>query len=86
MVLEARLQQTVLLKKVVDAMRELCKDVHFDCNEKGLQVQSMDSSHVALVSLMLRDPAFAEFKCDRPTPHRDEHRFRGEGIQDVRRL
>merc|ERR1712241_241905 len=38
-----------------------------DCSEKGLQVQSMDSSHVALVSLMLRESAFSEFKCDRST-------------------
>merc|ERR1711934_1287643 len=67
MVLEAHLQQAVLLKKVVDAMKDLCKDVNFDCSEKGLQVQSMDSSHVALVSLMLRESAFAEFKCDRAT-------------------
>merc|ERR1712167_195202 len=67
MVLEAQLQQAVLLKKVVDAMRDLCKEVNFDCSEKGLQVQSMDSSHVALVSLMLRESAFADFKCDRPT-------------------
>merc|ERR1712056_161991 len=28
---------------------------------------SMDSSHVALVSLLLRESAFSEFKCDRPT-------------------
>merc|ERR1712076_299589 len=61
------LQQSVLLKKVVDAMKDLCKDVNFDCSEKGLQVQSMDSSHVALVSLLLRESAFADFKCDRPT-------------------
>merc|ERR1711979_59167 len=67
MALEAHLQQAVLLKKVVDAMKDLCKDVNFDCSEKGLQVQSMDSSHVALVSLMLRESAFADFKCDRPT-------------------
>merc|ERR1712174_141656 len=65
--LEAHLQQAVLLKKVVDAMKDLCKDVNFDCSEKGLQVQSMDSSHVALVSLLLRESAFADFKCDRPT-------------------
>jgi len=63
----AHLQQSVLLKKVVDAMKDLCKDVNFDCSEKGLQVQSMDSSHVALVSLLLRESAFADFKCDRPT-------------------
>jgi len=64
--LEAQLQQAVLLKKVADAMKDLCKDVNFDCSEKGIQVQSMDSSHVALVSLLLRESAFAEFKCDRP--------------------
>jgi len=67
MVLEAQLPQAALLKKVVDAMKDLCKDVNFDCSEKGMQVQSMDSSHVALVSLMLRESAFADFKCDRPT-------------------
>jgi len=67
MVLEAHLQQAVLLKKVVDAMKDLCKDVNFDCSEKGIQVQSMDSSHVALVSLLLRESAFSEFKCDRAT-------------------
>merc|ERR1712137_1200767 len=37
---------------------------NFDCSEKGIQVQSMDSSHVALV---LRESAFSEFKCERPT-------------------
>merc|ERR1712061_162271 len=67
MVLEAHLQQAVLLKKVVDAMKDLCKDVNFDCSEKGLQLQSMDSSHVAMGSLLLRESAFADFKCDRPT-------------------
>merc|ERR1712007_208926 len=67
MALEAHLQQAVLLKKIVDAMKDLCKDVNFDCSEKGLQVQSMDSSHVALVSLLLRESAFSDFKCDRPT-------------------
>merc|ERR1712188_178570 len=34
---------------------------------KGLQVQSMGSSHVALGSLLLRESAFADFKCDRAT-------------------
>merc|ERR1712110_181283 len=33
----------------------------------GFQVQSMDSSHVALVSLLLRESAFSDFKCERPT-------------------
>merc|ERR1711868_121608 len=67
MVLEALLQDAAILKRVVDAMKDLCKDVNFDCSERGIQVQSMDSSHVALVSLLLRESAFSDFKCDRPT-------------------
>lgn len=67
MVFEAHLQHAGLLKKVVDAMKDLCKDVNFDCSEHGLQVQAMDTSHVALVSLRLREAAFREFKCDQPT-------------------
>jgi len=67
MAFEAHLQQAALLKKVVDAMKDLCKDINFDCSEKGLEVQSMDSSHVALVSLLLRESAFFDFKCERPT-------------------
>mmetsp|Transcript_38105 Transcript_38105/g.68101 ORF Transcript_38105/g.68101 Transcript_38105/m.68101 type:complete len:259 (+) Transcript_38105:54-830(+) len=64
--LDAHLQNAGLLKKVAESMKGLCKEVNFDCSEKGMQVQSMDSSHVALVSLFLRESAFAEFKCDRP--------------------
>jgi len=51
----------------VDAIRDLCKDVNADRCEKGLQVLSMDSSHVALVSLLLRESGFSELKCDRRT-------------------
>merc|ERR1719497_207980 len=36
-----------------------------DCTWTPFSLQSMDSSHVALVSLMLREAAFSEFKCDR---------------------
>ena len=64
---EAHLLQAALLKKVVVVLRDFCTDVNFECTEKGIQVQSMDSSHVALVSLLLRESAFSEFKCDRPT-------------------
>ena len=48
-------------------MQDLRKDVNFDCSEKGIQVQAMDRSHVAL-SLLLRASIFSEFKCDRSLP------------------
>ena len=65
-VLDAQLQQAGIFKKVAESMKDLCKEVNFDCSEKGMQVQSMDSSHVALISVVMHESAFAEFKCDRP--------------------
>nr|QDO16252.1 proliferating cell nuclear antigen [Lingulodinium polyedra] len=43
-----------------------CRAQDDGCCEKGLQVLSLDSSHVALVSLPLRE-ASSEFKCSRPS-------------------
>jgi len=67
MVLECLLQQSSILKKAVDAMKDLCKDVNFNCSDRGIAVQSMDNSHVALVSLVLRETAFQDYKSDRST-------------------
>jgi len=67
MVLEFTLSQASVLKRTIEAMKELCKEINFDCSEKGIEVQSMDSSHVALVSLILREKAFQDYKCDRAT-------------------
>lgn len=64
-VLEARLDQAAVLKKLVDAIKDLVQDCNFDCNDSGIALQAMDNSHVALVSMMLRADAFAPFRCDR---------------------
>lgn len=63
--LEARLQEANLLKKVVDAIKDLVQDCNFDCNDSGLALQAMDNSHVALVSMLLRADAFGPYRCDR---------------------
>ncbi|KAF9768741.1 DNA polymerase delta processivity factor [Fusarium sp. DS 682] len=63
--LEARLAQADLLKKVVDAIKDLVQDCNFDCNDSGIQLQAMDNSHVALVSMMLNAESFEPFRCDR---------------------
>ncbi|KAF2874816.1 proliferating cell nuclear antigen, N-terminal domain-containing protein [Massariosphaeria phaeospora] len=63
--LEARLGQAALLKKVVDAIKDLVQDCNFDCNDSGIALQAMDNSHVALVSMLLRSEAFSPFRCDR---------------------
>ncbi|RMZ26205.1 hypothetical protein D0859_09733, partial [Hortaea werneckii] len=64
-VLEARLEQAQLLKKVVDAIKDLVQDCNFDCNDSGIALQAMDNSHVALVSMMLKSESFSPFRCDR---------------------
>ncbi|KAL1883114.1 hypothetical protein VTK73DRAFT_9481 [Phialemonium thermophilum] len=63
--LEARLEQASILKKVVDAIKDLVQDCNFDCNDSGIALQAMDNSHVALVSMSLKAEAFAPFRCDR---------------------
>ena len=55
-----------LLQKFVHVLNDVCHEVNFECTDKGLEAQSMDTGHVALVSLRLRETAFAEFKCERP--------------------
>ncbi|KAL2644292.1 hypothetical protein R1flu_011879 [Riccia fluitans] len=63
--LELRLVQGSLLKKVLDAIKDLVTDANFDCSESGFSLQAMDSSHVALVALLLRSDGFEHYRCDR---------------------
>ncbi|GAA5882243.1 hypothetical protein JCM3774_004061, partial [Rhodotorula dairenensis] len=63
--LEAKLEQAELLKKVLDAVKELVTDANFDCSDEGIKLQAMDNSHVALVSLNLAKSGFTEYRCDR---------------------
>ncbi|GAA6064738.1 hypothetical protein JCM10212_005317 [Sporobolomyces blumeae] len=63
--LEAKLEQAELLKKILDAIKELVTDANFDCSDEGIKLQAMDNSHVALVSLNLAKSGFNEYRCDR---------------------
>ncbi|KAI0154821.1 proliferating cell nuclear antigen [Xylariaceae sp. FL1272] len=63
--LEARLSQSSVLKKVVDAIKDLVQDCNFDCNDSGIALQAMDNSHVALVSMLLKAESFEPYRCDR---------------------
>ncbi|KAJ7087352.1 proliferating cell nuclear antigen, N-terminal domain-containing protein [Mycena belliarum] len=66
--LEAKLEEAGTLKKLLDAIKELVTDANFECNEEGLNLQAMDNSHVALVSVHLEAGGFKRFRCDRPMP------------------
>jgi proliferating cell nuclear antigen len=62
---EAHLSQGSMLKKLLEAIKELVTDANFDCSETGIALQAMDNSHVALVSLLLSSETFATYRCDR---------------------
>ncbi|XP_067935650.1 proliferating cell nuclear antigen-like [Watersipora subatra] len=62
---EARMSDSSVMKRLMEAITTLIEDGSFDVSSKGLSLQAMDSSHVALVSMCLRNEAFDPFRCDR---------------------
>ncbi|KAH0790344.1 proliferating cell nuclear antigen [Histomonas meleagridis] len=62
--MEARLSAPQTLRKILDALKELVDEANIECNESGLSLQAMDSSHCALVSMNLNSKSFDKFKCD----------------------
>lgn len=59
---QARLPQGNLLKKLIDAIRDLITEGNVDVSEAGMQLQAMDTSHVCLIAFMLRSDGFEEFR------------------------
>lgn len=57
--------QASILKRIVEAMKDLVNDANLECNEEGVKLQAMDSSHVSLISLSLGKAGFGDFRCDR---------------------
>ena len=62
---EAKLKDGTILKKIVEAIKELVTEVNIDVSGDGLHIQAMDSSHVALVNLKLNKGGFEYYRCDK---------------------
>uniref|UniRef100_A0A183BWW2 DNA sliding clamp PCNA n=1 Tax=Globodera pallida TaxID=36090 RepID=A0A183BWW2_GLOPA len=62
---EAKFTNAALLKKIVEAIKELVSEAPFDCTENSMCLQAMDGSHVALISLKLDIGIFEVYRCDR---------------------
>ncbi|CAI2369260.1 unnamed protein product [Moneuplotes crassus] len=63
---EAKVASAVILKKIIDSIRDLVSDVNLDITSEGIGLQAMDSSHVALVSLTLHQKGFSEYNLEKP--------------------
>lgn len=63
--LEGKFDEASLLKKIVDSIKDCVKLCNFNCTEHGITVQAVDDSRVLLVSLLVGQSAFSEYRCDR---------------------
>lgn len=59
---EAKLADGSLLKKILEAIKDLVNEATWECSDAGVSLQAMDSSHVSLVSLLLRCDAFETYR------------------------
>lgn len=62
---EARLTQGRVFKLIIEAVKDLIQDANWDCSKEEMALQAMDSSHVSLVQVTLRDAGFDLYRCDR---------------------
>ena len=60
---EARFPNAILLKRILDAIKDLVQDVNWLCTEDGIELQSMDAAHVALVSFTILPDACTVYRC-----------------------
>lgn len=61
---EARLPQGGLMKKILEALKDLVENANWDLSNEGMSLQAMDNSHVSLVSVLLQSSGFEEYRCD----------------------
>ena len=62
----AKLNEGILIKKLIDSIKDLVSDINLEISPMGISLQAMDSSHVALVTLNLSSEGFEAYRCDKP--------------------
>lgn len=62
---EAKLAQGAILKRILDAIKDLVNEASWDCSSTGMSLQAMDTSHVSLVAVLMKAEAFEKYRCDR---------------------
>ena len=59
-------ESTCTLKRIIDAIKDLCKETNIEIDEKGMTIKAMDSCHVSLCILQLKE-SLLQFEIDKPT-------------------
>ena len=63
---EARFSESSQFRKIIDSMKDLVKNVNIEVTQKGIFIQSIDSCHIALAFLQLKEKAFTNYICQKP--------------------
>lgn len=64
----AKLQEGFILKKIVDAIKDVVGNINMEIGPNGLSFQAMDVTHIALVTLSLKSEGFTSYRCDKQFP------------------
>ena len=62
---QAKIKDIVIFKKIIDSLSSLVNEVNLEATSTGLSLQAMDSAHVSLVSLKMKEEGFEEYRCDK---------------------
>ena len=54
----AKLNEGLLIKKLIDNIKDLVSDINWEISPMGISLQALDSSHVSLVTLNLSSEGF----------------------------
>ena len=52
---------------IIDSLSSLVNEVNLEATSNGLSLQAMDSAHISLVSLNMKEEGFEEYRCDKNT-------------------
>jgi len=63
---EVKLSHADILKKIIEAIKDLVNDAPITCTDTQMTLMAMDPSHIATVSLKMETGLFALYRCDRP--------------------
>lgn len=62
--IEATFRDATVLRRFFEAIGALCPEVNVDCNQEGLHIQTMDPTHVSLLSASFTARAMEHYRCD----------------------
>lgn len=61
----AKLKESLLMKKLIESIKDIVTEINLEVTPLGMNIQAMDGSHVALVTVSLSCEGFEEYRCDK---------------------